>query len=119
MIMITVIIIEISKYCPLHVTTIVHDYDYDYLWYDYDYILAIFYLPLKYLVGCFGLILQTWKGDIYFTEQAERVAYGNHDITTMIHDYGYDYLCYYYGYGYINANNHYNINISALLLLLS
>ena len=28
--------------------------------------------------GCFGLMLQTWKGNIYFTELAERVEYGNY-----------------------------------------
>ena len=31
--------------------------------------------------GCFGLTLQTWKGNIYFTELAERVEYGNYDHT--------------------------------------
>ena len=39
-------------------------------------ILAIFYPPLKQIRGCFGLILQTWKGHIYFTELAEKVEYG-------------------------------------------
>ena len=29
-------------------------------------------------MGCFGLILQIWKGNTYFTEWAERVEYGNH-----------------------------------------
>ena len=42
-----------------------------------SFILAIFYPPLKYIWGCVGLILQTWKGNIYFTELAERVEYGN------------------------------------------
>ena len=42
-------------------------------------ILAIFYPPLKQIWGCFGLILQTWKGNIDFTELAERVEYGNYD----------------------------------------
>ena len=40
-----------------------------------DTILAIFYPPLKSIRGCFGLILQTWKGNIYFTELAERVEF--------------------------------------------
>ena len=29
--------------------------------------------------GCFWLSLQAQKGDIYFTELAERVEYGNYD----------------------------------------
>ena len=41
-------------------------------------ILAIFYPSLKWIWGCFGLILQTWKGNIYFTELAERVEYGKY-----------------------------------------
>ena len=45
-------------------------------------ILAIFYPPLKWIWGCFGLILQTWKGTIYFTELAERVEYGNYALHT-------------------------------------
>ena len=28
--------------------------------------------------GCFRLIVQTWKGNIHFTEFAERVEYGNY-----------------------------------------
>ena len=42
-------------------------------------ILAIFYPPLKQIWGCSGLSLQTWKGNIYFTELAERVECGKYD----------------------------------------
>ena len=38
--------------------------------------------PLKYIWGCFVLILQTWKGNIYFTELAERVEYSKYEIRT-------------------------------------
>ena len=47
------------------------------------FIVAIFYPPLKSIWGCFGLILQTWKGNIYFTELAERVEYGKYDILSI------------------------------------
>ena len=43
-----------------------------------ELILAIFYPSLKYIVGCFGLFLQAKKVNIYFTELAERVEYGNY-----------------------------------------
>ena len=34
--------------------------------------------PLKSIWGCFGLMLQTWQGNIYFTELADRVEYGKY-----------------------------------------
>ena len=34
--------------------------------------------PSDIYLGCFGLILHTWKGNIYFTELAEREAYGKY-----------------------------------------
>ena len=40
------------------------------------YPVAIFYPPLKYIGGCVWLFLQSWKGNAYFTESAERVEYG-------------------------------------------
>ena len=40
-------------------------------------------LPLSEIdLGCFGLILQTWKGNIYFTELAERVEYGKYGLVS-------------------------------------
>ena len=42
-------------------------------------ILAIFYPPLKSIWGCVWLFLQAQEGNIYFTELAERVEYGNYD----------------------------------------
>ena len=41
-------------------------------------ILAIFYPPLKYIWGCVWLRLQAQEGNIYFTELAGRVEYGNY-----------------------------------------
>ena len=45
-----------------------------------QFILAIFYLPLKQIWGCVWLFLQARKGNIYFTESAERVEYGKYAI---------------------------------------
>ena len=42
-------------------------------------ILAIFYPPLKQIWGCVWLFLQAQEGNAYFTEQAERVEYGNYE----------------------------------------
>ena len=42
-------------------------------------ILAIFYPPLKQIWGCGWLCLLAQEGNIYFTELAERVEYGNYD----------------------------------------
>ena len=42
-----------------------------------EHILATFYPSLKYIVGCFGLFLQSKKVNTYFAELAERVEYGN------------------------------------------
>ena len=47
-------------------------------------ILAIFYPPLKYIWGCIVLFLQTRKGNIYFTEWAERAEYGKYDSYIVI-----------------------------------
>ena len=41
-------------------------------------ILAIFYPPLTYILGCVWLCLQAQEGNIYFTELAERVEYGKY-----------------------------------------
>ena len=41
-------------------------------------ILAIFYPPLKWILGCVWLCLQAQEGNSYFTELAERVEYGNY-----------------------------------------
>ena len=47
-------------------------------------ILAIFYPPLKLIWGCAWLFLQAQEGNLYFTEWAERVEYGNYAIITII-----------------------------------
>ena len=47
-------------------------------------ILAIFYPPLKQIWGCVWLFLQVQEGNIYFTELAERVEYGNYAIEVSI-----------------------------------
>ena len=46
-------------------------------------ILALFYPPLKQIWGCLWLCLQAQEGDIYFTELAERVEYGNYALITI------------------------------------
>ena len=48
------------------------------------HILAIFYPPLKSIWGCVWLFLQAQKENIYFTELAERVEYGNYDSNNTL-----------------------------------
>ena len=43
-----------------------------------DVVIAISYPSLKYIRGCFWLFLQAPKGNVYFTELAERVECGNY-----------------------------------------
>ena len=50
----------------------------------YHYILAIFYPSLKYIVGYFGLFLQSKKVNIYLAELAERVEYGNYAFIIIL-----------------------------------
>ena len=47
-------------------------------------ILAIFYPPLKWICGCVWLFLQAREGNIYFTELAERVEYGNYEDIIIV-----------------------------------
>ena len=44
------------------------------------YKLAIFYPPLTYIGGCFGLFLQAQKGSINLTDLDERVEHVNYYI---------------------------------------
>ena len=39
--------------------------------------------PSEIDLGLFWLILQTWKGNVYFTELAERVEYGKYGCYFM------------------------------------
>ena len=48
------------------------------------YILAIFDPPLKQIWGCLWLCLQAQEGNIYFTELAERVEYGNYVLLSYV-----------------------------------
>ena len=43
--------------------------------------LAIFYPPLKQIASCFWLFFQARKGNIYFTELAERAEYANYAVS--------------------------------------
>ena len=46
--------------------------------------------PSEIIWGCLRLFLQTWKGNIYSTELAERVEYGKYDYTHDAVEKGYN-----------------------------